>query len=106
MLLPRLLRAKNGAPGLTPAIGLLTPVFAAEIEPPKAVGGALEVLLPPKKGSFPPGRETDISQIQLNQEQLFRLSLLLLAQSTYEQLSPRAWACVRRAVARSGMLDL
>ena len=62
MLLPRLLRAKKGAPGLTPAMGLLTPVCAGAIEPPSAGGGALGVLLPPMKGSLPAGMEPITSQ--------------------------------------------
>ena len=52
---PRLLRAKNGAPGLTPAMGSPTLVWAGAIEPPSAGGGALGVLLPPMKGSLPAG---------------------------------------------------
>ena len=59
---PRLLRAKNGAPGLTPAMGSLTLVCAGAIEPPSAGGGALGVLLPPMKGSFPAGMEPITSQ--------------------------------------------
>ena len=38
-------------------MGLPTPVCAGAIEPPIAGGGALGVLLPPMKGSFPAGME-------------------------------------------------
>jgi len=62
MLLPRLLRAKNGAPGLTPAMGSPTLVWAGAIEPPSAGGGALGVLLPPMKGSLPAGMEPITSE--------------------------------------------
>ena len=55
---PRLLRAKKGAPALTPAIGSPTLVCADAIAPPSAGGGALDVLLPPMKGSLPAGMAT------------------------------------------------
>lgn len=55
---PRLLRAKKGAPAFTPAMGSPTLVCAGAIAPPSAGGGALGVLLPPMKGSFPGGRAT------------------------------------------------
>lgn len=58
---PRLLRAKKGAPGLTPAMGSPTLVWAGAIEPPSAGGGALGVLLPPMKGSLPVGMDMLIS---------------------------------------------
>ena len=58
MLEPRLLRAKKGAPALTPWMGSPTLVWAGAIEPPSAGGGALGVLLPPMKGSLPAGIET------------------------------------------------
>ena len=108
ILLPRLLRAKNGAPGLTPAIGLLTPVCAGAIEPPSAGGGALGVLLPPMKGSLPAGMEP-ISSQQAQRDYTpknTRCADKELAEVHLSGYSECGWRCAIRAVARSGIADL
>ena len=54
MFEPWLLRAKNGAPGLTPPTGAPTLVLALGM-PPATLAWPVRVMLPPEKGSFPPG---------------------------------------------------